>query len=293
MSRRQSIPELTKRIVRREACFGCVICGNPLIVYAHIISYEISHDNSPSNLVTLCPTCHTKYDLGAISENQIRNFKSNPFNRGRDVKDTFNIIGEVPIIEAGTSTFKNTSVLLFVDDKNIVTLTKEENELLLNALFYDEKNKLLAYIKDNEWCSLSGMVWDIDYHTVAKALILRTKSRKILLKLRIAKGIIHFSGLLYYNGVKAKISPSEIVFATHGRADVRVHWKGLLFENCITAIAFDTQKGTFEIGTSIHVHQYSKPIYAILRQRTNLLWRPIYETLFVMRRCRLCNKISI
>ena len=288
MSQRHQLPEPTKRIVRKEAFFGCVVCGNPIIEYAHIIPYGISRDDRVGNLVALCPTHHTRYDLGGISEDKMRAFKSNPFNKGRDVVDRFDIEGDVPIIEAGTNIFKNTPVLLVVDNRNIVTLSKEEDELLLNAVFYDKNNDLLAFIKDNEWCALSGMAWDIEYHTVAKALVIRTKPRNILLRLRIRKGVIHFSGLLYYNGLKVRISPSKIMFGNNVMT-----WKRCKFENCITAIHFDTQTGSFGIASSVHEHEYRKPICVTLMQGSDLLRGRIYQTYYIMRECRFCNQIAL
>jgi len=288
LNQKHRLPEPTKRILRKEAFFGCVVCGNPIIEYAHVIPYGVSQDDSVNNLVVLCPNHHTRYDVGDISERKIRMYKSNPFNKERNVADRFDVEGDVPIIEAGTNIFKNTPVLLVIDNKNIITLSKEEEGLLLNAVLYDKNNNLLAFIKDNEWCALSGMVWDIDYHTVAKSLVIRTKPRNILLKLRISKGVVHFSGLLYYNGVRTRISPSKIMFGNN-----IMTWRESQFENCITAFWFDTQKGSFGAGSSVHEHEYKKPICVTLMQRTSLLRGRIYETHYIMRECRFCGQIAI
>lgn len=279
--------EPTKRLVRKEAFFGCVICGNPIIEYAHIIPYSKSQDNSAKNLVVLCPNHHTRYDLGDISEQKIRLFKANPFNKGKDVTDRFDIEGEIPTIQAGSNIFRNVPVLLAIDNKNIITLNKMEC-LMLNVEFYDEKNNLLAFIKDNEWCALSGMVWDIEYHTVAKALIIRTKPRKILLRLRISQGVVHLSGLLYYNGFRVKIFPNYILFGNE-----MMIWKGCRFENLITALWIVTQTHEFKIGTFLHAHEYKKPILATLMRRSNFLHGRIYETHYIMKECKFCGKIVL
>lgn len=283
---RPPIPESTKRIVRQDGFFGCVICGSPLIEYCHIVPYFKSHNNNPENLVPLCPTHHTKYDNEAISERRIREFKAKPFNKSRDVKDTFYIEGDRPIIEAGSCIFENTSIPLVIDDRNIISFYKENEELLFNALFYDVHNNLLAFIKDNEWCALSGMVWDIDYHTVAKSLVIRTKPRDILLRLRISSNIIHLSGVLYYNGLRAKILPSRIVFG-----DKTLTWQRVGFRNCVTAVAFNTQTGGFEIASLKHEHEYRKPILASLKRDTSQ--GRIYETVFIMKECKYCGQIVV
>jgi len=284
MTQRVPIPEPTKRIVRQEAFFGCAICGNPLIEYAHIIPYEVSQDNKPNNLIALCPNEHTEYDLGGFSEDQIRNYKLNPFNKGRDIRKTFNIIGSEPVIEAGTNLCENTPVLLFIDGKNIVTLHKENNQLILNALFYDKDNNLIAYVQDNEWCAINSKAWDIVYRTVAKNLIIKTKPRDILLNLRISRGIVHFSGKLYYNGFKVIISQNQIVVGNNA-----CFMQGCSFMNCVTAISIDTSKNSIAIGSSNHEHVYETPIPIFLRQGKNAF----YTEFFIPRGCKFCNIIQL
>jgi len=275
--------EPTKRIVRQEAFFGCVICGNPIIEYAHLIPYPESQDNSPRNLVSLCPTDHYRYDQGAISRDKIRKWKKSPFNKGRDVKDKFDIEGTVPIIEAGTNVCKNTPLLLVVDNKNIVTLFKEKDELLLNALFYDSNNTLLAYVENNEWHSLSNVMWDIQYSTVANQLIMRTAPRNIILRLRIKEGIVNLAGQLYYNGFRVLISPQAIKVGNKVCT-----MKQCTFENCISAIVVETQDGSIGIGSSVHEHEYIT-YYVLMWQKYSTVCKPF----FIMKECRFCKKILL
>lgn len=284
MSQRERIPDSTKRIVRQEAFFGCVKCGNPIVEYAHIISYNISKDNSLGNLVTLCPTDHTKYDLGAYTEEEIREFKSNPFNKGRDIKDSFTITGSDPIIEAGTNLCINTPVLLMVDNKNIVTLIKEKDMLTLNALFYNRNNELVAFIKNNEWVSLSGRAWDIVYRTVAKNLTIRTQQRDIMLRLKISQGVVHFSGKLYYNGFRVVISPTQMMVGRNA-----MFLRHCAFKNCITAVVVDTQKGGIGVGSSQHEHEYKDPIMVYLRKEMSA----VYKKYYVLKECKFCRKIQL
>ena len=236
----------------------------PAFEYAHITPYSTTHDNRPENLVALCPTDHTKYDLGGLSEAEIRRNKSSPFNKGRNIQDRFSIIGNLPIIEAGTNICTNTPVLLVVDNKNIITLAKENNELILNAVFYSQKNELIAYIKNNEWCSLSNRAWDIVYQTVAKRLIMRTKPRDITLRLRISKGVVHLSGQLYYNGYKILISPKQMIAGGNV-----CFFTGCSFDNCISAVVIDTKNGGAESGSSVHEHEYYNPVMVHLEKTSN------------------------
>ena len=284
MSQRIPIPEPIKRVVRKVAFFGCSICGNPLLEYAHIIRYEISQDNRPENLVALCPNHHREYDLDGFSEKQIRDYKLNPFNKGRDIKKDFNILGEIPIIEAGTNICRNTPVLLSIDGKNIVTLHKQDNQLFLNALFYDRNNSLIAYIKNNEWCTLNEQVWDIVYRTVARELTIRTRPRDIMLKLRISSGVVHFSGKLYYNGLKVVISQTQMKVGNNS-----CFFRGCTFDDCITAVSVNTTSGSIGIASSEHEHEYATPLLIFLREAGI---SALYKTFLIPRGCKFCKRLQ-
>ena len=63
--KRPSIPNLIKEDIKRESHYSCAICG-------HMDNGEVAHiepvsetlNNSPDNLIFLCPNHHTKYDYG-------------------------------------------------------------------------------------------------------------------------------------------------------------------------------------------------------------------------------------
>jgi len=58
---------LSRQIIKRDD-YTCQLCGktNCVLHTHHIIPYRISKDNSSTNLITLCDSCHTKI------ENKIR-----------------------------------------------------------------------------------------------------------------------------------------------------------------------------------------------------------------------------
>ena len=63
--KRPPIPEAIKDDIKSESHLGCAICGyadNGEV--AHIVAVADSLNNSPDNLIYLCPNHHTKYDLG-------------------------------------------------------------------------------------------------------------------------------------------------------------------------------------------------------------------------------------
>jgi hypothetical protein len=69
---RPGIPKAIREDIKHESHLGCAICGhmdNGEI--AHIDAVETSLNNSPDNLIYLCPNHHTKYDLGYKPANNV------------------------------------------------------------------------------------------------------------------------------------------------------------------------------------------------------------------------------
>jgi DnaJ-class molecular chaperone len=63
--KRPHIPEAIKNDVRAECHLACAICGDlNKGEIAHIEAVSATANNSPDNLVLLCPNHHTEYDLG-------------------------------------------------------------------------------------------------------------------------------------------------------------------------------------------------------------------------------------
>ncbi len=69
---RAYIPQAIMDDVKQESHHSCAICGlmdNGEV--AHIISFATTRNNSPDNLIYLCPNHHTKYDYGYIIASNI------------------------------------------------------------------------------------------------------------------------------------------------------------------------------------------------------------------------------
>jgi RecJ-like exonuclease len=64
-SQRPYIPDAIKNDVRAECHLACAICGDlNKGEIAHIEAVATTANNSPDNLILLCPNHHTEYDLG-------------------------------------------------------------------------------------------------------------------------------------------------------------------------------------------------------------------------------------
>jgi hypothetical protein len=76
---RGRVPAELKRAVLMEAGHRCAIptCRHTTIEIAHIVPWNERRDHEFSNLVALCPNCHTAYDAGRIDRLSMRQYKTN------------------------------------------------------------------------------------------------------------------------------------------------------------------------------------------------------------------------
>jgi len=96
----RSIPEDVKRRIRKEAGFGCVICGFAIGTYDHINpEYKDAKSHVPIKMVYLCNNCHLKKTKGMISEETILTAKEKPYCKNkRKCHEAFDIRGTKPHI---------------------------------------------------------------------------------------------------------------------------------------------------------------------------------------------------
>src|SRR2546430_16075052 len=66
----------TKRILRKEANFGCAICGEPYLTYHHFDpSWAERHHDEPEGMIALCVKHAGMADAKAFTKKQLRAFK--------------------------------------------------------------------------------------------------------------------------------------------------------------------------------------------------------------------------
>src|SRR5688500_18672588 len=78
--------ERIKRMLRTEVNFGCPVrssqggCGSPLLVFHHFDPpWRGHHVHNPDGMIALCLEHHAQADAGLWTNEQLRNFKRNPY----------------------------------------------------------------------------------------------------------------------------------------------------------------------------------------------------------------------
>ena len=219
---RPPIPAEMKRELRREAHYGCVCCGNPIIEYHHIKDWCIVKEHTIDNLVVLCPSCHYRATVKELTPERILRMKKEPYNsKLKTVSENFfiNQHGETSLL-IGSVRINNANIILRVNNDSAISLSKDiDGYTLLNLKIYDEHHKLVAQVKDNEWCAnVSDQIWDI---TFSKGILdIRCSARKLWLKISTNNSEIKIDGKTYTdkheilfdskNGIKIKYDDHEV-----------------------------------------------------------------------------------
>jgi hypothetical protein len=133
--------------LRKEAGFGCCVCGGHIIKYHHIIPWNIEHHFRPEDMMVLCPNHHDEAD-SAIPESKQRKYKARPCNikngyaHGRII-----VNAERPVLSTGATAFVPWGDLLLVDGEKIIGLSRVEEGLLeLTLSLYDRDDTLVVEI---------------------------------------------------------------------------------------------------------------------------------------------------
>ena len=197
-----------KSQLKREANFGCAVCGCPILEGAHIIPFQESHEFLAEDMITLCPTCHSRAHTGEFSQDSLREFKKNPHNRST-LQDRFFIENTDLVVNIGSTRFVNAHRIFVINDFDILTVDRDENNNLnLNVSFFDATNKFVGSILDNEWVVDATFKWQINYKS--RNLVIRNQQRNILLDLRLQSGELVMTGMLYYLGHSVVVKPDGV-----------------------------------------------------------------------------------
>ena len=116
----RDIPEPVKLQLRKQAGFGCCVCGHPFYEYQHIKPFSIEPHHNPRDMMVLCPNHHHQATVGGLNESQQRRYKKNPFNIRRGYADGQMIISSRLIaLQLGTNQFVGAGFKLMVDGSQV------------------------------------------------------------------------------------------------------------------------------------------------------------------------------
>lgn len=199
--KKRHIPLDIKRTLRQESGFGCCNCGSPILEYHHIIRWSKIRRHEVQNMMALCPTCHNSIESYPLEQQYY--FKNNPYNLQSDERkngrliisqgicavNTGNIIliGDGPLITANNISFLE----VYINESNLLEIT-------LNL--FNKKNECILTIVKSEWVKGNIDLWDIEFISASKVLIIKEKEGLTNLKIDARNVPVIIEGVFWIDG---------------------------------------------------------------------------------------------
>jgi hypothetical protein len=154
------VPSDIRARIRRDAGFGCVICGCVLVDYEHIDpEFNQAKEHNPEKMTLLCISCHGRVTRKIISKKAVWEAKNNPRSlQDGYVHDLLFVNTDEMEIKIGNSSSKNTKTILTIHGKPVIWFEPpfEDGEpSKLCAIFYDENGEAISYVNRNQFTALS------------------------------------------------------------------------------------------------------------------------------------------
>jgi hypothetical protein len=227
--------------LRKEALYGCIICGCPVLVYVDIIQQD-KEVFIPENMVALCPIHRNKYHDNDLEEDLLRNAKLSPYNKEHQL-DAFAVHSSDITVNVGKCKFVNTPRILVVDDFDIITVKRnpEDNRFILfDVNFFDSLNNLKAMLSENSWHSESAdLDWIVRYEP--RHLSIQKQSDTMLFDAKIDNEKEEITIIIdgfHYNQSLIQISQNEILV---DKEEIAQDLKGTSVKNYEAGIMFQTR----------------------------------------------------
>jgi hypothetical protein len=153
------IPKPKRRSIRQRCGFGCVVCGDPFILYHHFDPpFAEAHEHRAEGITLLCERCHGDETHHRLAPDCVRQNNANPYcicaghTRHCLVRSSIST-GKPLTFKIGSATF-DTRVVLMYEWEELISFKPPEAENApwrLSAKISDLNGRELLKIVDNEW----------------------------------------------------------------------------------------------------------------------------------------------
>jgi SEC-C motif len=208
----RDIPEAVKRQLRREAGFGCCICGHPFFEYHHILPFSPTPHHNAKDMMILCPNHHHQATVNALDEDTQRKAKRQPFNILRGYANGQLMVNDKFVaVEVGSNYLVGPGFKFLIDDESLLQIRLSyEGRLLVSLSLYDEEDQLLFCVADNEWITGDPQPWDFEF--AYNILKLRRRTGSITLDVDARKTPLKILGEFWRKQQKISIRKDGLIF---------------------------------------------------------------------------------
>lgn len=219
----RNIPLPIQREIRQRCGFGCVICGMPLYEYEHMKGWENVKRHVAQEITLLCNQHHREKTNGLLPVEVVREANADPYNLREGVSKPYDLHfsgREAEVIIGGnrfSTEYQGYGTILVpisVDGTPLIGFILGDEHLLLNLAIFDEFNKPVLHIKNNQLL-YSIEPWDIQL--VGTKLTVREAHRKILVEIDFQppNRVVINRGRFLRNGVEILVRPQNILITNN------------------------------------------------------------------------------
>jgi tetratricopeptide (TPR) repeat protein len=152
-------------------------------------------------MMALCPTCHNSIESYPLEQQYY--FKNNPYNLQNDERKNGRLIISQGICAVNTGDIKliGDGPLLSSNGINLLEIYVNEINLLEITLnLYNANNENILSIKKCEWIKGNIEIWDIEFNSASKVLIIKEKEGSVNLKIDARNIPVIIEGTFWING---------------------------------------------------------------------------------------------
>ncbi len=176
----------TRRILRKEANFGCAICGEPYLTYHHFDPpWAERHHDEPEGMIALCVKHAWMADAKAFTKEQLRAYKRSPANKGTSLESTFEWFRQnFLFIVGGNIAFKCNTIV--ESSRERVIWLEEDEETASRSIsmnIRDQDGGLILAMDKNQWSSDLSLIEDIDSSARGHKLKVAATSKNVGLEI--------------------------------------------------------------------------------------------------------------
>lgn len=192
------IPVQDDKNVKQASGFRCAWDGEYLYERHHIHEYCFNGSNKSTNLILLCPNCHSKYHKGEITREELEKRRVELSGQVDRSSGNLSISGN-PLFLVGGSRFIRTRNIVMFNGKTLLKAEVENNYLLITAQLYSKDGKLCCWMSKNRWWVENQDEFEFTFSKNNFDVI--NNNDGAYLNIKIEKDIISLQGKLFITGI--------------------------------------------------------------------------------------------
>lgn len=188
------IPEAIKREVRKRCGFTCVLCGNLIWEYEHIVPFAECKEHCADNITLLCKAHHGEVTAGRLDKAIVKRADQNPFGRRNSFYSSHALhLNQLKWIHAldHVVSIKDPNCKVSVikrRDEDCFSITLEDGWPFISLTLRDYSGDIILSIFENEIMFCSHKLQDINF--VGKNLTVKNLKNEIIFRLTLDQSVV-------------------------------------------------------------------------------------------------------